>query len=479
MPNNKSPSILWVARTHEHFASYRSVLQLLLDSGCRIHYTYDPETSQGTPTALQDFQEKNAGKPFQVIPFHQEHGVWRCFLTGCRDVLSYRDYLNRPDQSPFYTERWKKYLPEWFRKKTKYTWFNRLVQTRLTKSLLDMVEQLAPPPSPITCWLQENSVGLVVATPANMRKSREVEYLKAAKALHIPTVVPTYSWDNLTTKGMFHCKPDWLLAWNNNHQADAIAYHGFRREQIIVTGAWTFDKWFIPNPPVIPRDEFCQQVGLNPERPYFVYLGSSKNIAKDESWIIRNLARLMREHTNPLIREMGILIRPHPANTEIYEGLEQEQVVIWPKQGSINDDTSSEICFRGTLLHSIGSVGINTTGMVDAIIQGKPCISILTEEYRKTQEQALHFQDLLEADVLMLPQSIEECIDTLAGLLDGEDPKVVERARFIRNFVRPHGFEASVGKVAAGILLQIAAGQMPQAPSELERASISSSSLAI
>ena len=82
---------------------------------------------------------------------------------------------------------------------------------------------------------------VVVASPYIFSLSREVEYVKAARSLGIPTVVVVLSWDNLTSKGTFHVLPDLTLVWNSALAEEAASLHDVPKEKLVVTGAPVFD----------------------------------------------------------------------------------------------------------------------------------------------------------------------------------------------------------------------------------------------
>ena len=44
--------------------------------------------------------------------------------------------------------------------------------------------------------------------------------------------------------------------------------------------------------------------------------------------------------------------------------------------------------------------------MIDAVINDRPGITIMSETYRKTQMEAVHFRQLLKADVLEVAGSV-------------------------------------------------------------------------
>jgi hypothetical protein len=97
--------------------------------------------------------------------------------------------------------------------------------------------------------------------------------------------------------------------------------------------------------------------------------------------------------------------------------------------------------------------------MIDAIIIGKPCLTIMTARYRRTQEQVVHFKHLLDADVLEVTQTTDAAIETIGRLLNGKDPHCVQRQQFIHRFVRPLSMQMPAGKVAAKAIEMMAQGK--------------------
>jgi len=81
----------------------------------------------------------------------------------------------------------------------------------------------------------------VLFTATSIHDGTEVELVKAAQAIGVPVIAFAGSWDNLTSKGMFYVMPDHLLVWGEENREQAITHHGFRPEQITVTGAPHFD----------------------------------------------------------------------------------------------------------------------------------------------------------------------------------------------------------------------------------------------
>ena len=184
-----------------------------------------------------------------------------------------------------------------------------------------------------------------------------------------------------------------------------------------------------------------------------VYLGSSANIAKDETWLVLELREALNKSPDELLRNAKLVVRPHPANCKVYEKIdgssEAHGIFIFPKTGALPNDQDSRKLLYNTLYHSAAVVGINTSAMIESVIVGKPVVSYLTDEYRKTQAEAQHFQQLLAENVLEVVKTPEEFVEVAGKLIAGKDTHKKEREAFVKKFIRPLGFEKLAGEAAA------------------------------
>jgi hypothetical protein len=450
--------LLYLIKSRAHFSYHVSTIRHLCGRGHSVQALFDESWSQDqSDLAVRDCLADTSA--LTVGWSLRRSDGWRKWIFPAREMLSYGSYLNRQDQSSYYLERWRNYLPAWVRRLTRFSLVRRLMASGAFQSGLRGLERWVPPDRAITRWLETNRPDAVVASPLNHRFSEDVEYVKAAKALGIPTIVPVLSWDALTTKGLFHVIPDLTLAWNQTQREEAIRIHHVPPDRIVVTGSPFFDKWFDPASHPVERDAFCRKVGLDPEKPFLAYLGSSANIAQDETWLLQALVLNLRTHPSRDVNQMQILARPHPANARVYDRLREEGVAIWPREGALPDTDESFQDLRSTLLHCVATVGVNTSGMIDAILAGKSCVAIMTEQYRPTQLQAAHFRQLLDADALEIANGVEECSHLIARLRQGVDATLESRTRFARDFARPWGLHRPAGDVAAQAIEMAALGQ--------------------
>ncbi len=441
--------IVYVVRGVGYYIVHDTVVAALCRAGHEVSLLFDRSRSEGRPEhALQAHLHEFPNLSMNYFPVRSDR--WRRFLYAARELRSYTSYLLRTDQSRYYQDRWEGYLALPIRRLVSHSDFARRVFRSVpVRAALRLVEVFAPPDRGVVQFLAEQRADVVIASPLNMRFSEEVEYIKAAKKLGIPTLTMVYSWDNLTTKGLYHLIPDVVLAWNQAHFDEAHQIHHVPVERMVITGAPRFDEWFEAASLGQPRAEFCARVGLDATRPFFLYLGSSANIAKDETWLVKQLFDLLRAHPNPEMRAYQILARPHPANVKYYADIEQEGLRVWPKGRTAMDTSEFLQDFYNSLHHSKGTIGINTTGMIDAIINDLPCVTVITDTYRATQMQAVHFRQLLSADVLEVSQSPEACVSLLEGLHHGLDGKALQRKQFVRDYIRPRGLHRPVGEIVA------------------------------
>ena len=84
------------------------------------------------------------------------------------------------------------------------------------------------------------------------------------------------SWDHLTTKGLVRVQPDLVSVWNHEQSAEAVEFHDTPRDRIVVTGAQP-SCWFKRQP--TSRAAFCAKVGLDPAKPFVLFVGSTASIS--------------------------------------------------------------------------------------------------------------------------------------------------------------------------------------------------------
>ncbi len=199
---------------------------------------------------------------------------------------------------------------------------------------------------------------------------------------------------------------------------------------------------------------------MDPKNLILLYLGSSATIAKDETGLIKNINNYLKSSKNILLRKIQIIIRPHPMNAAIFDKLGANGFIVFPKGGNLPGTNNDIQLFFDTIYHSIATVGINTSGMIDAVILNKPVVAFMVDEYKNTQELALHFQHLVKNDVIETVKSLQELSKIISLLAKGIDKKKKQRIKFVKKFIRPFGLEKSAGEKTAEIIENTALGKV-------------------
>jgi hypothetical protein len=376
-------------------------------------------------------------------------------LSNIRELINYANYFRSQHPTPWEARRWLGNISRRIKKKVKKSEIgnkllseidNKLLAREKILSTLKLIEHVIPPDKDILLWLKANQPDVVVASPFILPFSPEIEYIKAADALGIPTVAVVLSWDNLTTKGTFHIIPDTTFVWNDALAEEATILHDIPHDKIFITGAPVFDFWFEVQPKM-NFDSFAKKVGIGAHQPYVLYLCSSKYISGDETSFVRAFAAVLRE--NPHTAHLRVLVRPHPLNATIWDGFEDQNIAIWPKDPSWVDTAAAKQDYCNSLYHSSAVIGLNTSAFLEAAILDKPCVTIITDQYRSKQTGLGHFQHLLRGDFLEVTHSLRESASVIASILSGEDDKKEQRLRFIRDFIRPHGLDKSASEIMA------------------------------
>jgi hypothetical protein len=456
------PRVLFVARTIVHFSLFETIVTALITRGAEVEILFNESESQhwkkGDLTVIKDYTE--AHPELKVGWILKRADRWRRFIFCVRELRTYRSYLKRPDTTPFYIQRARRILdhvlpPAW-KERLKGRVIERLVTLPTMGFWLRAAERLTPIDEKIADFIRERRPNVLLFSPLNMRFSEETDYLKAAKHLRIPSVLHTLTWDNLSTKGLIQLLPDQVCVWNELQRRDATRIHGVPPSLIKVTGSPFFDPWFERPHDLLGRDQFCQSIGFDPAKKILLYLGSSANIAADETWFVETIRDALDASQDPVVRDCQLLVRPHFANHANYQRLSRPNLVVWPKAGALPERRTDMRDMQSSLYHAAAAVGINSSAMIISVLVGLPTFSVHLPQYWQTQSDSTHFQNLVSFDAIDYLADINELGARLAEVLRGNDSKKNQRLDFARRFARPMGLERSAGDVVAEAVLAMA-----------------------
>jgi hypothetical protein len=331
---------------------------------------------------------------------------------------------------------------------------------------LRALERAIPTSGRINDFIRAQRPDCVVVTPLVEYASTQVEFLKSARRLEIPTVIAVASWDNLTNKGLLRFDPERVLVWNAQQREELEEMHGVSGDKAVLTGAQRYDEWF-ERTPTASAEELKGRVGLDPARPFLLYTCSSPFIAPNEVEFVRRWIGALRASDDPELAHIGVMVRPHPQNFKQWEGVdlcEFEDVVIHPQGGAQPDAGLARSDFFDSIHHSAAVVGVNTSAMVESAVLGKNVLTVLDPAFRATQEGTLHFHYLLRENggFLLVARDLDEHLAQLGDVVRGGAQEEERVKEFVRAFVRPHGLDVAAAPLVAEALL--GAADLPPAP---------------
>ena len=336
---------------------------------------------------------------------------------------------------------------------------------RAVRGLLHGVEAAIPTLPAIDAFLRERNPDLLLVTPLIELGSQQVDYVKSARKLGIRSALCVASWDNLTSKGLIRVVPDHVIVWNEAQAAEARTLHGVPADRITVTGAQTFDRWFAMRP-TRTREEFCRRAGLNPDRPYLLYTGSSVFIAPEEVPFAERWLLALRQSGEPRLAQLGALFRPHPANSRQWHTFDLASfpnAAVWPPIGTDPNSAGFKEDFFESVYYSEGVVGINTSAQIEASILGRPVFTVRSPEFAHGQEGTLHFRHLVDdRGVVRAATSLSEHVRQIADALDPAAGSPGNE-NFLSWFVRPHGLDRPATPIFANAVETLSRNPRPRA----------------
>ena len=317
----------------------------------------------------------------------------------------------------------------------------------LLAAALTGLERVIPTAPGIEAFLREQQPDLLLVTPLIELGSQQVDYVKAARALGIPSALCVASWDNLTSKGLVRVLPDHVVVWNEAQKREATALHGVPADRVLVTGAQLFDRWFTMQPSR-SRAEFCRAAGLDPERPFLLYVGSSVFIAPDEVPFAERWLATIRGSSDPTVAGVGALVRPHPANARQWRTFDTAAFAnasVWPPIGTDPTSPGFKEDYFDSIYYAAGVVGINTSAQVEAAIIGRPVFTVRSPEFAHSQDGTLHFKHLVQdGGAVHVADSLEAHVSQVAGFAANADAWAARNRAFVEAFIRPHGIDEAV-----------------------------------
>jgi hypothetical protein len=311
---------------------------------------------------------------------------------------------------------------------------------RLLVRKLNVLDRAMPRNAAMDRFLAAERPDAALFASVTNPRAPQLDHLRSARALGIPSAVCVYSWDHLSSKALIRVVPDRIFVWNQTQKQEAIDLHGLPADRIVVTGAQVYDQWF-GRAPSRSREAFAAATGLPADRPFVLYVCSALTPDPNESRFVRQWVEALRTSGNAALRDAGILIRPHPERRGEWENFDVSNLGPVVVAGQYPVTVSAKADYFDALCHSAAVVGVVTSAFLEAAIAGRPVLTIMPPEFRAHQEGMLHFRYLLEVEggLLTVARTFDEHVRQLERIVAGDRSFEGRQQRFLEAFVRPRG----------------------------------------
>ncbi len=424
-----------------HFAQYRnfdSVVRELAARGHRVHLTAEEPEALGGQQLVEQLAAEQAGITWDRLPSLEDE-PWFDAARRMRVALDYVRALE-----PRYPEKLRVRAEQRTARIVRWATRAPLVGQPATLAALTRVERLMPTSERMVEYLRLHRPDVVVLAALTYSRSQQLDLLKAARRLELPVAAAILSWDHLSSKALVHVVPDRVIVWNDVQRQEAIDMHALPADRVVLTGAQCYDQWFTQRPGR-SREEFCRAVGLRADRPFALWVHSALTPAPDppEPSLVVRWIEALRRHPDPRLRDLGVLVRPHPERIKEWKGIRLDRFENVAFHGRNPIDREARDDYFDSLYYSAAVIGLVTTAFVEAAIVGRPVLTFTLPEYRMHQEEMIHFRYLIgdHDGPLQMAPDLDTHFGQLAAAVSSDGSRDERNRRFLRAFVRPAGLD--------------------------------------
>ncbi|MGH9254035.1 MAG: hypothetical protein ACRD3C_05645, partial [Vicinamibacterales bacterium] len=360
--------ILFLARHFSYLRLFESAIAELAERGHVIHLSADREESLGGAGLVERLAARYPNVTVGWTPGRQS-GAWADLGRKLRLGIDYLRFLDpRYDAAPRLRGRSEERTPQAVRWLARLPMFRGAGGRRSLAWLLRQFEQAVPRSHELDAFYRDQAPDVVLITPLVDLGSPQIDHYMSARAMGLRTVLCVGSWDYLSSKSVLRAVPDLVTVWNDIQKQEAIELHGVPPDRIVVTGAQCYDQWFGWQPSR-SREEFCVHAGLDPARPFVLYVCSSlfKNTASEGRFVERWIQHV-RGSADPVLRGAGILIRPHPRRLEELQHVDLTEFKNVTLFGSHPVDAAAKSDYFDSLYYASAVVGLNTSAFLEAAV---------------------------------------------------------------------------------------------------------------
>ena len=417
------------------------------------------------PEAIRQFQGELTGGRYSFFPLHDRER--RVDMAASFGRLFFADWKLTPTREIREQEEWAK------NRLRQLLWPAHTVLGRsalLRRGWYEAENRLLPDPFHGLAF-RRLAPDVVVTATAGVVVS-DIRLIRRARAAGVPSVTFTQGWDNLTSKTIVGARPDRLIVWNERMLEEAVELHGFRPDQIDVTGPPHFDPYF-RRTGWTDRAAFLRGLGLDPHKRIVLYATSPQRYFTDSIAVTDQLIRA--NEAGRFGPDVQLVIRLHP---QVIQGQDADDLGAWERfrgrvyldmprgaTGLAADYTPDGTAHIAQLLDaSAVTINVASSISIDAAIFDTPVINLRFDAepgrpYLKSvrrQYDTDHYKQVLATGAVRLADSPEHLIDEVRRYLAHPEYERAERADLIRRLC--YSNDGQAGARVAEAITRIGAG---------------------
>ena len=421
--------------------NFESVVRTLAEKGHEVLLLADEDDSFGGERLAQDLASIPKVRHYRAPSYADE--TWFPVARKLRQGLDYLRFLDlRYAPFPKLRERAAERAPRFVTILMHLPPLRVAGVRQLLSNTLSAVERGMPRLEAMDTLLSRERPDVALFGSVTHPRAAQLDHLRSARALGIPTGVCVYSWDHLSSKTKIRVLPDRLFVWNETQRREAVELHDMPIDRVVVTGAQVYDQWF-DRKPSRNRKTFLSDIGLPLDQALILYVCSAMTPDPHEVNFVRRWVEAIRGSSHPQLCEASLLIRPHPERQREWNDVNWSDLDPLVIAGANPIQPSAKSDYFDALTHSTAVVGIVTSAFLEAAVVGRPVLTITPPEFRPHQNGMRHFRYLLEVEdgLLKVAQSLDQHVKHLETIFDGDTAHVRQQQRFLRAFIRPFGLD--------------------------------------
>jgi hypothetical protein len=270
--------VLFSMRNFWYVKLFESVIRELASRGHEVHILAERgahnERARDWNDAAAALAEEHPTVTFAWAP-HQVEDDWADLRVMIRLGLDHLRFLEPAyARAPMLGQRARRRTPQAIVALADLPVIGSKIGRRLMAGALRLAERAVPTGAALAECIEQHTADVILVTPMLTLGSEQIDVVRTARRLGVPTALCVGSWDHLSSKALIRQSPDRVFVWNETQKNEAVHLHHVPADRVVVTGAQCFDQWF-DRRPTLDREAFCRRVGLDPSRRYVLYVCSA------------------------------------------------------------------------------------------------------------------------------------------------------------------------------------------------------------